>query len=284
MKSAAKIISALLAVLLVFSFSGCGNSDEKIEKSEKKSSGSSSKLTYLKTNKLPEDWVIMPYSEAETLYHDVEFTLDNINDYIILYEDEDKVYNGWDELQEITCHNILEFSANVSHHLVFESDFLADITYTVEKYTVKLNPETLEEIEIIGEPSQHVKQVSVSPSSLGYSLVCETSYSIYFNADGTAKTDENGELIVSKRKIVDFKVDRVKGYAKWIDNIDEKYVMSASEHTHPEVSLYLEDDTFIIIEGKKYFYCYDSTGQTIGINEKGEPELVFGSICDFTEE
>lgn len=214
-------------------------------------------------NKLPEDWNILSYEEAEKLYHTVDFTTENIYDYLTVTNHTTEIRNDWGELTEIKyTHGLMIEAENFIQFDTPDDDFLMDITITTESYRVKLDPVTLEEIEILGVSADaNGITVSTSTSTVNTmqinSFMRNYSYSIAFNTDGSPKLNDNGELIVHKTHITDFKVDRVRGHAEWIADIPQEYIMTTKEYT-PHETMGDNDVKFIVIQGKDYYYCYES--------------------------
>lgn len=101
---------------------------------------------------IPEDWVYMTYEEAVKLYHAVDFTVDNVNDYFTINERKEECHNERDEIESVSYETV--WGLNSSNYVRFdtpEDEFLMDYTYTYLKQTLKLDPSTLEVIEVLNE-------------------------------------------------------------------------------------------------------------------------------------
>lgn len=237
--------------------------------------------------KIPKDWVIMPREEAESLYHSVDFTAENIADYLEFTTEVAEQYNDWGELHKRIYYNGIKFSAeNFIRYHTPDDEFLMDVSYTLRERYVQLDPQTLEEIGEQGLFSGTYER-SYTVGSLRFNgFLLSDYYYIDYNSDGTPILDNKGELWVMKREILNWKVERVRGHAEWIADIPDKYYMTTKSHTPPEGALEGANMTFVVIEGKDYYYCYEDYGnvgsyQTSGYEINGNGWFCMGNCISF---
>lgn len=227
-----KGIMATFAILLCVLLSGCGR-------------------RFL----IPSDWVYLTYEEALEYYKEVDFTLENVAQGFVTYEKNIKRYNEWEELQGEIFNTI--WGPGGSNIILFnskENNFLMDCSYTVCNQTVKLNPQTLEVIEIIEESSYETRETM---SEYPWSGIVVCSYYIPYNLDGSVVLNDEDELIVQKRIIQNFKIERVKGHAEWMLDIPEEYMMNTSEYTAGEGMSEGQAYNFFVVEGKDAYFIYE---------------------------
>lgn len=236
-------------------------------------------------SRLPKDWVVLPLEEAEELYHSVDFTMDNIDSYLTLTQRQEERLNEWGEVTEVYFYSGLVMEAE--NFIQFRGDwdeFLMDVTVTVQRYEARLDPQTLEELEILGEIRTEESTHTVTGLWLN-ELMARSSYWIGYGPDGPTP-DANGQLIVNKSVVTDYRVDRVRGHAEWIADIPDEYIMNTEDNTPQESMIDGAYVKFIVIEGKDYYYCYESydnnnSYQTKGLPIRGSNGFTVGATVSF---
>lgn len=257
-----KLLILVLVVAMVLSLSACGGFS------------------------VPKDWNVLSFEDAKALYHSVDFTMENIGDYLEFTRETTEQYNDWDELVSKRYYNGVKIPAeNYIQFSTPDSEFLIDFSYTRNSRMVRLDPQTLEEIDEKGHEKTYEGTSTISSLRLNSYLIWD-SYTITFNADGAPKLDENGELWVQKCEIVDWKVERVRGHAEWIADIPDEYIMYTENVTPPEGAIEGCNIKLIVIEGEEYYYCYESYNrndayQSKGFQKNGDESFMSGSCYSF---
>ena len=205
---------------------------------------------------IEKDWVYMSYEEALELYRSVDFTVDNISEYFSTSEVTAEYYNEWDELESITYTTL--WGLRASNYVKFDTpldEFLMDYSFTIRSQTLKLDPDTLEIMEVLYE-STHESNDTISAFPMHG--IAMSYYTINYEKDGSIKLNEKGELIVQKHIKENFRIERVRGHAEWIQDIPEKFMMDTDHYSYGEGMIEGEYIRFFVVEANGYHYTYEN--------------------------